>query len=233
MRAVTTTAHGRRVLVTALAVLGMLAAPVARAQTPAEIQAALDAALAKYKDIKEGKNADYIPALAKVNPAIYGIALVTTDGKVYTAGDVKSEVSIQSISKVFTLAKVIEEQGTEAIEKRIGVDATGMRFNSIVAVEFAQKALGGPEINPLVNPGAITTTSMVNGASRAEVWNSILGFYGEFAGRSLGVDQEVFKSESDTNQRNQAIGYLMYAYEFIKSNPMRPPTCTRAVLRWS
>jgi len=187
--------------------------------TEADIQAALQAAYDKYKDIQEGKNADYIPALAKVDPKIYGIALVTTDGKVYTAGDVKAEVSIQSISKVFTMAKVIEESGAEAIEKRIGVDATGMRFNSIVAVEFAEKALGGPEINPLVNPGAITATSMVKGASRDEVWKSILGYHSEFAGRPLGVDQEVFKSEAATNQRNQAIGQLMYAYEFIKSDP--------------
>jgi glutaminase len=211
----------RALLVAALVVVGLLAAPLAGAQSPAEIQAVLDAAYAKYKDLQEGKNADYIPALAKVDPKIYGIALVTTDGRVYTAGDVGSQVSIQSISKVFTMAKVIEESGPESIVKRIGVDATGMRFNSIVAVEFAQKALGGPEINPLVNPGAITATSMVKGATRADVWNSILGFYSEFAGRPLSVDQEVFKSESDTNQRNQAIGYLMYAYEFIKSNPMQ------------
>jgi glutaminase len=187
----------------------------------AEINAALQAAYEKYKDLQEGKNADYIPALAKVDSKIYGIALVTTDGKVYTAGDITSEVSIQSISKVFTMAKVMEESGPEAIEKRIGVDATGMRFNSIVAVEFAQKALGGPEINPLVNPGAITATSMVKGGTRDEVWNGILGFYSDFAGRPLSVNQEVFKSESDTNQRNQAIGYLMYAYEFIKANPMQ------------
>jgi len=185
------------------------------------IQAALNETHTKFKDLREGKNADYIPALAKVDPNIYGIALVTVDGKVYTAGDIKSEVSIQSISKVFTMAQVIQEQGLESIEKRIGVDATGMRFNSIVAVEFAQKALGGPEINPLVNPGAITATSMVKGATRAEVWNSILGFYSDFAGRPLGVNQEVFKSESDTNQRNQAIGYLMYAYEFIKDKPLQ------------
>jgi glutaminase len=134
---------------------------------------------------------------------------------------VKSQVSIQSISKVFTMAKVMEESGPDAIEQRIGVDATGMRFNSIVAVEFAQKALGGPEINPLVNPGAITATSMLKGASRDEIWTKLLGFYSDFAGRTLGVDQEVFKSESDTNQRNQAIGYLMYAYEFIKAEPLR------------
>jgi glutaminase len=194
------------------------AAPAVAQKKPAEIQAALDAAYAKYKDLQEGANADYIPALAKVDSKIYGIALVTPDGKVYTAGDVKSEVSIQSISKVFTMAKVIEDQGTDAIEKRIGVDATGMRFNSIVSVEFAQKALGGPEINPLVNPGAITATSMVGGSSRAEVWKKILDFHSDFAGRPLTVNQEVYKSEAETNQRNQAIGALMYAYGFIKSD---------------
>jgi len=184
-----------------------------------DIQSALDAAQARYKGLKEGKNADYIPALAKVDPAIFGIALVTPDGKVYTSGDVKSEVSIQSISKVFTMAKVIEEQGPEAILERIGVDATGMRFNSIVSIEFAQKELGGPEINPLVNPGAITATSMVQGGTRDEVWKKILGFHSDFAGRPLSVNKEVFDSEAATNQRNQAIGALMYAYGFIKANP--------------
>ena len=205
----------------ALTLGAVFAASALWAQAPAQIDSAMKAAYDKYKDSKEGKNADYIPALAKVDSNIYGIALVTTDGKVYTAGDVKSEVSIQSISKVFTMAKVIEESGPDSIVKRIGVDATGMRFNSIVAVEFAQKVLGGPEINPLVNPGAITATSMVKGASRDEIWKSLLAYYSEFAGRPLSVNQEVFKSESDTNQRNQAIGYLMYAYEFIKSEPMR------------
>ncbi len=202
-------------------VVSTLTAAAAQAQTPAEIETALKAAHTKYQGLKEGKNADYIPALAKVDSNIYGIALVTADGKVYTAGDVKSEVSIQSISKVFTMAKVIEEQGLVAIEKTIGVDATGMRFNSIVAVEFAEKALGGPEINPLVNPGAITATSMVKGSTRAEIWNSILNFYSEFAGRKLSVNQEVYKSEAETNQRNQAIGALMLAYGFIKSNPQQ------------
>jgi glutaminase len=193
----------------------------ASAQTPAEIEAALKAAHAKYQGLKEGKNADYIPALAKVDSNIYGIALVTADGKVYTVGDVKSEVSIQSISKVFTLAKVIEEQGPEAIAKTIGTDATGMRFNSIVSIELSQKVLGGPEMNSLVNPGAIATTSMVKGTTRDEIWNSILNFYSDFAGRKLSVNQEVFKSEAETNQRNQAIGYLMYAYGYIKANPLQ------------
>jgi len=209
-------------LVRTLAALGLaatfvVAAAPAIAQAPAEVEAALKAAYAKYRDLKEGANADYIPALAKVDPNIFGIVVVTTDGKVYTVGDVTSEVSIQSISKVFTMARVMEESGPEAIAENIGVDATGAAFNSIVAVEMNK----GPELNALVNPGAITATSMLKGASRDEIWKSLLATYSDFAGRPLAVNAEVFKSESDTNQRNQAIGYLMYAYEYIKSEPLR------------
>src|SRR5437868_4504660 len=164
----------RGLAVLAAAVIACVTVLPAAAQTTGDVQAVLNAAHTKFKDVKEGANADYIPALAKVDPKIFGIALVTTDGKVYTAGDIKSEVSIQSISKVFTMARVMEDLGRDAIVKRIGVDPTGMRFNSIVSVEFAQKALGGPEINPLVNPGAITATSMVPGKTRDEVWKRIL-----------------------------------------------------------
>ncbi|MCB1689494.1 MAG: glutaminase A [Halioglobus sp.] len=186
-----------------------------QALTPADIETALTTAFAKYKGLQEGANADYIPALAKVDPNLYGIALVTPDGKIYTAGDIKSEVSIQSISKVFTMALVIEEAGPEAISSNMGVDATGQVFNSIVAVEQYQ----GSEMNPLVNAGAITATSMVSGNSRDEIWNKILHFYEDFAGRKLAVNQEVFESEAATNQRNQAIASLMYAYGHIKDNP--------------
>jgi glutaminase len=183
-------------------------------------QAAVNAAYAKYKDLKEGKNADYIPALAKVDPNLFGIALITPDGKVFTAGDVKTEVSIQSISKVFTMAQVIQEQGLDSVEKQIGVDATGARFNSIIAVEAVKTVVGtgAPEMNPLVNPGAISATSMVKGASSDDVWKKIIGFHNDFAGRQLTVLQDVYKSESDTNQRNQAIGALMLAYGYIKNN---------------
>ena len=196
------------------------AKPSTAAQAAAtQIQTALNETYAKFQNLQEGKNADYIPALAKVDPKIFGIALVMTDGTVYTAGDITSEVSMQSISKVFTLAKVIEEQGPDQIESTVGVDATGMRFNSIVSIEFSQKAQGGPEMNSLVNPGAIATTSMVKGATRDAVWQSLLDWYSAFAARPLSVNEEVFKSESETNQRNQAIGALMYAYGYIKANP--------------
>src|SRR5262249_48781295 len=148
-----------------------------------EIQASINAAYAKYKDLQEGKNADSIPALAKVDPNLYGIALVTPDGKTYTAGDVKSEVSIQSISKVFTLALVLQESGAAAVVDNIGVDPTGRAFNSIEAIEQHK----GKEINPFVNPGALATTSMVKGANADEIWNKIMRTYGDFAGRTLAV----------------------------------------------
>jgi len=198
----------------AVFVLGVTGASAAEL-SPRAINAALDAAYEKYRGLQEGKNADYIPALAKVDPELYGIALVTADGKVYTKGDVSSEVSIQSISKVFTMAKVIEERGPDAISGNMGVDATGQVFNSIVAIEQHK----GAEMNAMVNPGAITATSMVAGGSREEIWNKILAYYSDFAGRKLSVNQEVFESEAATNQRNQAIGRLMYAYGHIKENP--------------
>ena len=200
--------------------LAAIAASTLYAQAQPDYQQAVNAAYKQFQTLKEGKNADYIPALAKVDPNLFGIALVTVDGKVFTAGDIKTEVSIQSISKVFTMAQVIQEQGLESVEKQIGVDATGARFNSIIAVEGVRTVVGtgAPEMNPLVNPGAISATSMVKGASADEVWKKIIGFHNDAAGRELSVLQDVYKSESDTNQRNQAIGALMLAYGYIKNN---------------
>lgn len=200
-----------------------LTATAVQAQTPDQVNAAMKAAYEKYKDLKEGKNADYIPALAKVDSNLFGIAIVTTDGKVYTMGDVKTEVSIQSISKVFTMAQVIQEQGLDSIRNRIGVDATGARFNSIIAIEGVKTVVGAgaPEMNALVNPGAISATSMVTGANADEIWKKIIGFESDAAGRPLTVLQDVYKSESDTNQRNQAIGALMFAYGYIKTDWQR------------
>jgi glutaminase len=208
-----------RKLLLGLAVLA-LGMPTLGAQTADQVQKAVDAAYGKFKGLQEGKNADYIPALAKVDPNLFGIAVVTADGKAVTAGDVKTEVSIQSISKVFTMAQVIQEQGLDSIAKRIGVDATGARFNSIIAIEGVRSVVGAgaPEMNALVNPGAISSTSMVTGGSSDAVWKKIIGFHNDAAGRPLSVLQDVYKSEADTNQRNQAIGALMYAYGYIKTD---------------
>jgi glutaminase len=191
-------------------------AQTAPKMTPAEIEAALQEAYDKFKDLKEGKNADYIKELASVDPNIFGIAVVTVDGKVYTKGDISSRVSIQSVSKVFTMAKVIEEQGAQAVMDKIGVDATGMRFNSIVAVEMQK----GKEINPLVNPGAIAATSLMPGADSAAKWRNIVQVESDFAGEPLAVNWPVYVSEAGDNLRNQAIAHLLYAYGRMYFDPV-------------
>ena len=198
-----------------MAAVLVAAATAGAAEDPAVIQKALNDAHEKFQNVKEGKNADYIPALAKVDSSLFGIALVTTDGKTYSVGEADSKFSIQSISKVFTMARVIQDQGEQKIEDSVGVDATGQAFNSIVAIEQYK----GHQMNPLVNPGAIATTGMVVGKTDAEKWARISSTYDDFAGRKLEVNEEVYKSEAATNQRNQAIGALMYAYGLITDDP--------------
>ncbi|MHA3789541.1 glutaminase A [Flavobacterium hauense] len=188
----------------------------AKSVTP-DYQGAIDKAYAKYKNLKEGKNADYIKELATVDSNIYGIAIVTADGKVYTAGDLTSRVSIQSISKVFTLAKVIEEQGPRAVADKIGVDATGLRFNSIVAVELQK----GKEINPLVNPGAIAAVSLIKGNDSVAKWKNVLETHNAFAGTKLKLNMPVYISEAGDNLRNQAIAHLLLAYGRMYFDPVQ------------
>lgn len=182
----------------------------------ANIEKVLNDAYNKFKDVKEGANADYIKELATVDPNIFGISIVTTDGQVYTAGDVKSMVSIQSVSKAFTMAKIIEEQGHQAIQDKIGVDATGEVFNSITAIE----RMRGKEINPLVNPGAIAASSLINGADSSAKWKSILQVHSDFAGRQLGLNVPVYISEAGDNLRNQAIAHLLLAYGRMYFDPV-------------
>ena len=200
-----------------LAVPIMLTAQNSNSLTKEKIDKVLTDAYNKYKDIKEGKNADYIKELAQVDPNIFGIAIVTTDGQVFTKGDITSMVSIQSVSKVFTMAKVIEDQGYQAVMDKIGVDATGLPFNSIVAVEEHK----GKEINPLVNPGAIAATSLMPGKDSTAKWKSVVQVQSDFAGRQLSLNMPVYISEAGDNLRNQAIAHLLYAYGRMYFDPVQ------------
>jgi glutaminase len=180
-----------------------------------KIEAAMKAAYDRYRNLAEGKNADYIPALAAVPSTFFGIGMVGADGQPHAVGDSDQLFSIQSISKVITAALVMQESGDSALVNSVGVDATGQVFNSIVAVEQYR----GKEMNPLVNPGAIATVGNVKGSSPDEVWAKILKIHSDFAGRPLEVNQEVYKSEGDTNHRNRAISALMSAYERFPMDP--------------
>ena len=138
--------------------------------TKEKIEAVLKDAYNKFKDLKEGKNADYIKELANVDPNIFGIALVTTDGQVYTMGDVTSMVSIQSVSKVFTMAKVLEEQGPGST----GQDRCRCNRHALQLYCSSRIAKRERKSIPLLTRGAIASTSLVNGADSAAKWKSIL-----------------------------------------------------------
>jgi len=168
-----------------------------------------------FKGDTSGKNADYIPALAQVDSKLYGIVIITTDGRVYKIGDVNTPFSIQSISKVFTLALALQEKGSEEVFTKVGGEPTGRAFNSIPAVVDMPKHAG----NPYVNAGAIATTSLITGSTEDERWNKILDFYSKAAGTKLSVLEDIYKSEAATNTGNKAISMLLAKYDRIYSDP--------------
>src|SRR3954462_6962731 len=180
------------------------------------LKAAVNDAYQKFKSDGNGKNADYIPYLAHVDSKLFGIAVVTTDNKSYTLGDLDYAFSIQSISKVFTLALAMEELGADKVFERIGNEPTGRAFNSVPAVVDMPSHTG----NALVNAGAIATTSLISGRNAGEKWNKILGFYNAAAGEKLSLIDEVYKSEAATNQGNRALAPLLLKYDRINGEPL-------------
>ncbi|WP_201353224.1 glutaminase A [Hydrogenimonas urashimensis] len=174
----------------------------------------------KFKNDNSGKNADYIKALAKVDPKIFGITVVTRDGKVIEAGDTKSAVSIQSISKVFTASLVMQEHGAKFLQEKIGANATGLPFNSIIAIELHD----GSASNPFVNAGAIQATSWVRAKDSKERWAKIKKNMDDYAGNELAFNEEVYISEVNDNKRNQAISKILDAYGRMGSDPLEATT---------
>jgi glutaminase len=207
---------GRAVGVVLIALVFGIGAAQARGPIPSDLQPVVKAAYDKFKDDKSGKNADYIPELAKVPSELFGVVIVTAKGKVYAAGDVDYAFSIQSVSKPFTAALVMQEQGADAIKDKIGVEPTGQKFNSILATQIIPQV----SVNPLVNSGAIASVSMVQATSADERFNKILGFFNDLSGAKLSVIDSVYKSEAATNQRNRAHGYILAASDRIYSDPM-------------
>jgi len=192
--------------------IGQNKSPVA--PTEQAYNSILKQAYDNFKGDTNGKNADYIPALAQVDSKLYGIAIVTTDGRVYKIGDVDKAFSIQSISKVFTLALAMEERGADDVFKKVGSEPTGRPFNSIPAVVDMPTHAG----NPYVNAGAIATASLISGAADAK-WNKLLAFYSKAAGSKLSILDDVYQSEAATNTGNKAISMLLAKYDRIYADP--------------
>ena len=179
------------------------------------VEAVVREAFDKFRSDTNGKNADYIPYLAQVDSKLFGVSVVTTDNQVFEMGDVKYSFSIQSISKVYTLALAMEELGYDKVFQRIGSEPTGRAFNSVPAVVDMPTHTG----NPLVNAGAIATTSLISGANANEKWDKILNFYSKVAGEKLLLIDEVYKSEAATNAGNKALSMLLAKYERIYADP--------------
>lgn len=179
------------------------------------VEAVVTEAYNKFRTDTSGKNADYIPFLAQVDSKLFGVSVVTTDNQTFNLGDVNYSFSIQSISKVFTLALAMEELGPEKVFQRVGSEPTGRAFNSPVAVV----EMPTHTANPLVNAGAIATTSLISGRDANEKWNKILGFYNRAAGEKLTLIDEVYKSEAATNTGNKALSMLLAKYERIYADP--------------
>jgi glutaminase len=201
---------------TALAFTSMPASARGPMPDPAtkDFQRVVDAAYAKYKDLKDGKNADYIPILTETPSDLFGVVIVTKDGKVYSAGDVDYKFSIQSVSKPFTAALVMSQQSPQVLREKIGVEPTGMAFNSKLALAIYENS-----VNPLVNAGAIAAVSLVQATSEQDRWNKVLQNLADFAGAPLTVLEKVYESEYTTAFGNRGIANLLYNWGRLYSEP--------------
>jgi len=180
------------------------------------VQSFVTEAHARYKSITEGRISQVYPALARVPGNLFGICIAGTSGRIYAAGEIEYEFTIMSISKPFVFALVCEEIGAEEARAKLGANATGLAFNSLAAVE--QSADG--RTNPMVNAGAIATTSLVPGAGEDAKWRFIHDGLSSFAGRKLMLNQEVYASATETNFRNRGLANLLHSFGRIYSDPL-------------
>jgi glutaminase len=182
---------------------------------PDDVRRAVAEAHRRYRGVREGAVADYIPVLAEVDPDLFGIAVVGVRGATVSVGDATTAFSLQSVSKPFVLALVLQSLGARRTRELLGVNATGLPFNSVMAVELNEART----MNPMVNAGAIATTSLVPGSSPEQKWSAVLDGLSRFAGRPLRLDDAVYESEAATNLRNRGIAHLLESYGRLYCDP--------------
>ena len=173
-----------------------------------KIKAYLQEVYDETKHIKKGKNASYIPELAKVDPNIYGISLVDCEGFLYSVGDHKKNVAIESISKLFTLALAIDTFGDRTIFNKIGIHGSFLSFNSIIGADVSPSHT----INPFVNQGAMATTSLLYQKNQKKFFKKILDNMSAYANKKLYLDKKVYKSERSSNAKNMSLAYLLKSF---------------------
>jgi glutaminase len=182
---------------------------------PDHVQTLVEEAYRRILPVTDGANSPVYPALQRADPNRFGVCIVGASGNFFEAGDTRVEFSIMSVVKPFTLALVFEAIGPTEVQQLIGVNATGLPFNSLAAIE---QGVGG-RTNPMVNSGAIATASLVPGATVDEKWSNLHRVLSSFAGRELTIDEEVYASASATNHRNQATARLLRSLDAIYWDP--------------
>ncbi len=194
--------------------VGLLRMPGATGALHVPIQDYLLDLHARVSEIHGGKVAGYIPELGKADPAAFGIAIATVDGVIYSAGDAELPFTIQSVSKPFMHGYALKRYGRDFVLRHVGVEPTGEAFNSIVLDEIHNRPF-----NPMVNAGAIAIAEMMEGPSLEERIDTMLDLFSDLAGRKLGIDETVFRSELASGHRNRAIAYMMMNTGMIAQDP--------------
>ena len=182
--------------------------------TPSPIHAYLADLHARHARNTDGRAADYIPELTHADAAHFGICIATRDGIVYEVGDTSQPFTIQSVSKPFTYGLALAERGEDAVLAKIGVEPSGEAFNAI-----SLRPQTGAPLNPLINAGAIAACGLVHGDGLDGRLARILEAFGQFAGRTLDVDERVYASESATGHRNRAIGWMLRTFDVLPDEP--------------
>ena len=182
-------------------------------QEDSQFQSFVEDLHSKYQSLSDGTVANYIPELAKVNPDLFSICIAIVNGDIYEVGDYNQLFTIQSISKVFVYGLALEDHGRDYLLTRVGVEPTGDAFNAIVLDEKSKRPY-----NPMVNAGAIATTSLIKGSDVTERLNQMLDMFQRYTGHNVFVDISVFTSERLTGHRNRAMAHLMLNFGMIDQN---------------
>ncbi len=191
------------------------AASTGKLPSPPEIATLVSEAYERFLPRHEGVVAEYIPALAEIDPDLFGICVAGVTGRRFAVGDCDNRFSLQSLSKPFVFALICEVMGHQRARDVLGVDATGLPFDSVMAMELSENRT----MNPMVNAGALATTSLAPGSSPADRWEFVREGLSRFAGRELEVDRDIYESESATNLRNQGLAHLLYGYGRLFCDP--------------
>ncbi|MEM8505505.1 MAG: glutaminase A, partial [Cyanobacteria bacterium P01_D01_bin.1] len=165
----------------------------------------------RYRTLDDGIIASYIPELTKADPNWFGVSVVTTDGQIFDVGSTQQKFTAQSVSKVFAFGLALESQGREAVLEKVGVEPTGDPFNSLIRLDEDSKR----PFNPMINAGAIATTSLIKGADPTSKLNHLLGMFENYLGHEVFIDMPTFMSERSTGHRNRAMAHLMLHFDMI------------------